>query len=130
MYNNPRRETRHWIGIGFLVVFAVFVAAMIYYMFTYVPTSPPAGMVYWFPFGWLWAFFGFFIFFGLLRFAFWGPWRWGGYRRYGYGYGRENEAYHILRERYARGEITKPQYDAMMRDLYQQQQSPQARPPY
>ena len=70
----------------------------------------------------------FFLFFGLLRFAFWGPRRWAYYGHHGYGYsGRENEAYHILRERYARGEITKDQYDAMMRDLYQQ--PPQQTPP-
>ena len=63
-----------------------------------------------------------------LRFAFWGPRRWAYYGHHGYGYsGRENEAYHILRERYARGEITKDQYDAMMRDLYQQ--PPKQTPP-
>ncbi len=95
---------------------------MLYYIFTYTPTATgPAPFMYWFPFGWIWIFLGFFLFFGLLRFAFWGPRWWGGYyRHYGYGpYGRENDAYHILRERYARGEITKDQYDAMMRDLYQ-----------
>jgi putative membrane protein len=130
MYNERRWHAGHWIRLGFLVVFAVFVAAMIYYMFTYGATAMPAGSVYWFPFGWLWIFFGFFLFFGLLRFAFWGP-RWGYYRHYGYGnYGRENEAYHILRERYARGEITKDQYDAMMRDLYQQQSQQPAPPRY
>ena len=119
MYNQPRRDTRHWIGIAFLAIFAVFVAAMILYMFTVAPTTaPPAGTYYWwFPFGWLWIFIIFFVFFGLFRFAF-RPWGGGYYRHYG-DYGRQNEAYHILRERYARGEITKDQYDAMMRDLYQ-----------
>lgn len=122
MYNERRWHPGHWIRLGFLVVFAVFVAAMIWFLFnlpqTVVTTGPG---FYWVPFGWLWIFLGFFLFFGLLRFAFWGP-RWWGYYRGGYGhgyYGRENEAYHIVRERYARGEITKDQYDAMMRDLYQ-----------
>lgn len=120
MYDDRRWHAGHWIRLGFLAVFAVFVAAMIYYMFTVAPTGVTAGPFFWFPFGWIWIFFGFFLFFGLLRFAFWGPRWWGGYyRHYGY-HGRENEAYHILRERYARGEITKDQYDAMMRDLYQQ----------
>ncbi|HYM39129.1 MAG TPA: SHOCT domain-containing protein [Thermoplasmata archaeon] len=129
MYDERRWHPGHWIRLGFLVIFAVFVVAMIYYMFTYAPGVAGTGpFVYWFPFGWIWIFFGFFLFFGLLRFAFWGP-RWGYYRHYGYGYGRENEAYHILRERYARGEITKDQYDAMMRDLYQQAQNPPPNPP-
>ncbi len=128
-YGSPRRETRHWIALGFLAIFAVLVASMIYFMFTYGPTFMPAGGYYFFPFGFFWVFFIFFIQFGLLRFAFWGPRWWGGYyRHYAYGpYGRQNEAYHILRERYARGEITKDQYEAMMRDLYRQ--PPQQAPP-
>ena len=123
MYNERRRPVGHWIRLGFLAVFAVFVGAMIYFMLFVVPNAP-AGTFPMYPFyrfGWIWAFFVFFLVFGLLRFALF-PWRWGGYYRHGYGYGpygRENEAYHILRERYARGEITKEQYDAMMRDLFQ-----------
>lgn len=128
MYNERRWHAGHWIRVGFLVVFAVFVAAMIYYMFNAPTTVMPAGPFYWFPFGWIWIFFGFFLFFGLLRWAFF-PWGRGYRRWYGYGYqGRQNEAYHILRERYARGEITKDQYDSMMRDLYQQ--PPQSPPGY
>jgi putative membrane protein len=128
MYNDPRWQARRWIGLGFLLVFAVAVAAMIYFLFVVFPGNAPLGTYpfYPFPFGWLWIFFGFFLFFGLLRWAFF-PWHWGGYYRrygYGYGYGRGEAAYHILRERYARGEITKDQYDAMMRDLYQQQAPP------
>ncbi len=66
------------------------------------------------PFGWIWILFGIFVIFGLTRFAF-RPWRWGGYsRRY---WTRYDEPYRILRERYARGEITKEQFDQMMRDL-------------
>ncbi len=134
MYNPPydlnRRAHRHWIGIGFLVVFAVFVAAMIYFMFQYgssfVSGTPGYPPYFWFPFGFFWVFFLFFLLFGVLRFALWGPWRWGGYYRHYGSYGRPNEAYHILRERYARGEITKDQYESMMRDLYQQ--PPQAPP--
>jgi len=126
MYNEPRWHARRWIGLGFLGVFAVFVAAMIYFMFFVFPGAAPAGYYPMFPwgFGWIWVFFGFFLFWGLLRWAFF-PWHRGGYyRRYGYRNGRENEAYHLLRERYARGEITKDQYDAIMRDLYQQPQVP------
>ena len=123
MYNERRWHVGHAIRLGFLAVFGVFVAAMIYFMFVVYPNSP-AGTLPMYPFwgfGWIWVFFGFFLLFGLLRFAFWGPrWGWGGYYRHYGTYGRENEAYHILRERYAHGEITKDQYEAMMRDLYRQ----------
>ena len=83
------------------------------------PGAPP-GLYYGYPFiGW-WFFFPFGIFFLLIvlflasRLIFW-PMRWGS-RRYWYGYGDANE---ILRQRYARGEITKEQYDQMKRDLEQ-----------
>jgi putative membrane protein len=128
MYEARRWHPGDWIRLGFLLVFAVLVAAMIYYRFTTPPTVNGMGHYgWWFPLGGIWLFFGFFLFFGLLRRAFWGPRWWGGYHRgwYGYGWpGRENGAYHILRERYARGEITKDQYDEMMRDLYPQPQNP------
>ena len=127
MYNEPRWHIGHWIRLGFLLIFAVFVAAIIYFMLVVVPTIP-AGTVYpmypFWGFGWIWMLLGLFLIFGLLRFAFWGPRGWGGYYRGYGGYGGPNQAYHILRMRYARGEITKEQYDQMMRDLY-----PQAPPP-
>ncbi len=68
---------------------------------------------FFFPFGWL---FGLFFVFLLFRFLFW-PWGWGwGYSRRYWDYDR---AYHILRERYARGELSKEQFEAMLRDLEQ-----------
>jgi putative membrane protein len=72
-------------------------------------------------FGWWFFFpFGFFFFvivvFFVSRLVFW-PWWGGGWRRrYWYGYG---DAHEILRQRYARGEITKEQFDQMTRDLEQ-----------
>ena len=86
---------------------------------------PAVGTYY--PFGWgFFPFFGFFwilAIFWFVRFLFW-PWRWGGSRRYwGYGWGYGDRAYYILRERYARGEITKEQYDQMIRDLQQHNQA-------
>ncbi|TLY17928.1 MAG: SHOCT domain-containing protein [Thaumarchaeota archaeon] len=60
--------------------------------------------------------FFFFIVFAVFRFLFWG-WGWGGrYRWYGHYWGGPAE---ILKERYARGEITKEQFEQMMRDLEQ-----------
>jgi uncharacterized membrane protein len=127
MYDARRWHRADWVRLGFLVVFAVLVAAALYYRFTVAPTMngiPHFG--WWFRFGGFWIFIGVFLFFGLARRAFWGPRLWGG-ERHGYGsgwYGRADEAFRIVRERYARGEITKDQYDAMMRDLSQPPQSP------
>jgi putative membrane protein len=91
----------------------------------YYPISATAPY-YGYPFfGWFFFPFGFFFIFFLIffvgRLIFW-PWGWGwGWRRrYGYGYGY-SEAHEILRQRYARGEITKEQFDQMSRDLEQHQ---------
>jgi uncharacterized membrane protein len=130
MYEVRRWHPGDWIRLGFLLVFAVFVAAMIYARFTAAPSvhgAPHLG--WWFPFGGIWLLFGLFLFFGLARRAFWGPWWWGGFRRGGYGYGCHgpvDEAYRIVRERYARGEITKDQHDAMMRDLREPPREPRS----
>ena len=89
---------------------------LIFAAWAFHPYYPGPGMYYggwwFFPFGFL-----FFIFFVFLvgRLLFW-PMAWGWRRNYGY---HHDEAYYILRQRYARGEITKDQYDQMMRDLEQ-----------
>jgi uncharacterized membrane protein len=73
---------------------------------------------FFFPFGFLIFFFA--IFFAVRVIFGWGwGWGWrGGYysRRYRYG-GYGGDAMEILRQRYARGEITKDQFDQMTRDL-------------
>ena len=72
-------------------------------------------MYYWFGgfFGWLWPLFVIFLVLWAIRLAFF-PWR--RYRR-GY-YGRRlDPAMDALRQRYARGEITKEQFEQMARDL-------------
>ena len=85
----------------------------------------PAGMPYygnvapWF--GWLFFPFGILFFliliFFVFREAFWGcGGGWGWRRRYWYGFG---DAHEILRQRYARGEITKEHFDQMRTDLEQ-----------
>ncbi len=84
------------------------------------PTAPMTQYTGYPVWGW-WFFFPFGFFFILIivflvsRLIFW-PWGWR--RRYwhGYGYG---DAHEILRQRYARGEITKEQFDQMNRDLGQ-----------
>jgi len=84
-----------------------------------------AGGFFFFPFGLLLLLLLAFLAF---RFAFWGArwgggWRYGAYGhggpwgpRYGMGYGPRG-AEEILRRRYASGELTREQFESMMRDL-------------
>jgi putative membrane protein len=114
----PHRGTAFaWAILGVILVAVIAFFAVIAYRG--YPTMPMTGPGY--PdFGW-WFFFPFGIFFFLIilffvsRMIFW-PMGWGYRRRYWYGYGDANE---ILRQRYARGEITKEQFDQMKRDLEQ-----------
>lgn len=87
------------------------------------PTEPMMAYNGYSVFGWWFFPFGFIFFiiflFLIFRLAFWG-WGWGWRHRYWYGYGY-GDAHEILRQRYARGEITKEQFDQMTRDLEQHQ---------
>jgi uncharacterized membrane protein len=72
---------------------------------------------FFFPFGFL---IFFFVIFFVVRGLFWGwGWGWrGGYSRgYWHNQGYYGDATEILKQRYAKGEITKDQLDQMMRDL-------------
>jgi putative membrane protein len=64
-----------------------------------------------FHFGWLGGIFLLLIIFWIARWFFW-PWRGRGWYRY-----EHRSAESILKERYARGEVTKEQFDQMMHDL-------------
>jgi putative membrane protein len=127
MYDRREWHPGHWIQLGFLTVFAVFVAAAIYFRLTAPQPMNGAAHFGWFPFGGFWIFLVLFLLLGPWRRGAWGPW---GGRRAWPGPGsrlRADEAFHILRERYARGELTKDQYDAMMRDLGGGQENPRSR---
>jgi uncharacterized membrane protein len=114
-----RRPVWAWLLVVVAVLIIVtFVLSAVFYVLR------PMGRAYFpftgyypfffFPFGWI---FGFLILFLLLRWIFW-PWGWG-HRR---GYRGYRDEYHILRVRYARGEITKEQFDQMTRDLQESNQ--------
>ncbi len=115
-----------WGIVALVAIVAIF--ATIGLALYYIPT--PTGAVYpyygFFPFRFFFAIFFIFAIFWFIRWAFWG-WR-SNYREGssgGYGYWRHRDrAYYILRERYAKGEITKEQYDQMARDLEQHKTSP------
>lgn len=101
---NGRRLALLWI-ILFLVVVGIIVAANLVFR--------PVGYYPWYPFGfaWIWVPFAF-LFFFVLRWFFL-PRGWG----YPRGYRMGVNAYSILRERFARGEITREQFEQMSRDL-------------
>ncbi len=112
------RRIMVWGMVGFFALVAVSIAASLIY-WTGQPATMPAGTFRpWFPFGWLGALFFIFIAFWMVRWLFW-PWGW----HYGRHYWRyRDDSYHILRERYAKGEVSKEQYEQMMRDLQQHDQ--------
>lgn len=111
MISNQRgwRHPAIFIAIGAIALLFIIGTSLIFFVFF----APHPFVGYFFPFGIFWVFLLVFLVFGILRWAFWG-WGW---RSRGY-YGRYyDQAHQILRERYARGEITKEQLDQMMRDL-------------
>lgn len=111
-----RRHLFGWVVGGLAVLFAVGMVLAIV-AGAYYPHSGMMGYPY--PYHWYFFPFGFVVFFIFLfligRMLFW-PWGWGGRR--GYWYSHDGAA-EILRERYAKGEITKDQFEQMSRDLEQ-----------
>ncbi len=101
-----------WILIPVVALVAVVTFAVLGFL-TYGAQGPYPwpwwGFFPWFPFAGIWIFFGFLFLFGIFR---WGAGPWG----CSYG-GAHDDSRAILRERYARGEITREQFDRMRRDL-------------
>ncbi|HYU07339.1 MAG TPA: SHOCT domain-containing protein [Thermoplasmata archaeon] len=109
-----QRPYRMWRWAPFVLLAGIFAVAIVVGLISRA-VSPGAPGPVWFPFAGFWVFFVFFALFWAVRWFFW-PWGWGwGYSRRVYWHG--DESYYILRARFARGEITKEQYDQMMRDL-------------
>ena len=109
---------RQWFAAGLLAILALFGLAAVIQAISRSQNpsaSPPL-----FGFSWVWGFFGFFIFIWLIGWMFGFPW-W--YRRGIYDrrwpWERE-EPVEILRVRYAKGELTKEQFEEMRRDLERQ----------
>jgi putative membrane protein len=115
-WNRPR----HFFAWGIFTLVAVIVASIAVSAFFYATRpAPVTGMYYpyfFFPFP-LFFIFGIFAFFWIARWLIF-PWRWGwGYR--GRYWRNQDQSYYIIRERYAKGEITKEQFEQLMRDLQQ-----------
>ncbi len=102
------RRTVRWIFASVIIaVGTLIVLSLLFGRFS------PAGYPPFFFFGW-WIFIPLF-FFGFFFFRWWGwvSWWYSGRRHYN----DYDPALETLRERFARGEITKEQYDQMRRDL-------------
>jgi putative membrane protein len=107
----------YWfLGLLIAVVLVIFVGSVMFQSFMPGFSGYRYGF---FPFGFFFFPFGFILVILLIssvfRWAFWPRWWGGGYRRGYWGYSAD--AFEILRERYARGEISKEQFDQMMQDL-------------
>src|ERR1700730_9208730 len=120
------RSRRGFVGWIFGALVLVLLVGLFVVQFFF--PSPYAGYYGYYPHPWFFFFpFGFaffFLIFFRVRWLFLG-WGWGRGRGYGRGYGRcywhnrgpWDDATQILKQRYAKGEITKDQFDQIMRDL-------------
>ena len=117
MSNQESNRIRRIVGWGIVGLIAVIGVSIVLSLY-FVPRPPGAFYYPFFPlhFGWLGGIFLIFIVFWLARWFFW-PWR-GGY--YSYPHRQRADPASIVRERYAKGEITKEQFEQIMRDLRQE----------
>lgn len=114
----PRRYRRrtNWVAIVVALVLIAVVVALLVLLLESTPSSSPGLFGRYDGLGLFGIFFVLILVFFLVRVAFWGA-RAG--RRGGGGYAGDYEdpAKAIARRRYARGEITKEQYDELVRNL-------------
>lgn len=115
-WGRRRRGPPTWVIVALVAVVAVAVLGTVswWYFAASRGVGPAGPYAFWpfFPFG---IFFVLFVVFFLVRIAFWSSY--GGRGPRGWGYGYRQRAQDILAERYARGEITREQYQQMLRDL-------------
>jgi putative membrane protein len=113
MYSSDvgRRQLR-WALVPVLVIAALVATAIGASLYFNAGPVQDYGWWPWAPFGWFFFIPLVFVAFFVLRFFFWG-W-WGGGRGWYYG---EDSAMQVLRERFARGEITQAQFEQMRKDL-------------
>lgn len=99
-------RTKQIVGssiVGLMVVIGLAIALLVF-------AYSGRGGFFSFHFGWLGGILLLFLVFWIARWFFW-PWR-GGWYRYEY-----RSAEYILKERYAKDEITKERFEQMIRDL-------------
>jgi putative membrane protein len=113
-----------WSIIGLIAAIGLSIALSFYFV------SRPEGGFFQYPFffpfhfSWLGVFFLIFLAFLVARWLFFWPWRERGGGEGGYHSGRQQQrpdAASIVKERYAKGEITREQFEQMLRDLQRQE---------
>ena len=115
MYRSQNRRSAAWLLVPILTIAGIIAIAVGFGAYFSGTGMNPQGY-YWFPFPFFPLIFIpiIFLFFFGFRWFFWGCWGRSSY------YGRYNDsAISVLRERYAKGEITKEQLEQMTRDLEQ-----------
>jgi putative membrane protein len=116
--SNRIRRIVGWGIVGLIVIIALSITLSFYFA-PWRPGGFNYPFFFSFHFGWLGAIFLIFLVFLVARWFFW-PWRGGGgYYSYPHQQ-RPDAAASIVRERYAKGEITREQFEQMMRDLRQE----------
>ena len=117
MNGSYAHPARRWLLVPILVAAGFLATGVIAWFYDGPSTgaySPAPWPFFWFPFGFLFFIPIFFVGFFFVRWIFWGGWGWGwGWNRGYYG----DPALQTLRDRFARGEITREQYEQMRRDL-------------
>ena len=129
--SNSTRRIAGWgiIIVGLIIVVGLSIALSLYY---FAPWRPGVGGDFGYPFffssfpfhfGWLGVILLIFLVFLVARWLFLWAWRErereGGY--YSHQHQQRPDAASIVKERYAKGEITREQFEQMMRDLRQQE---------
>ena len=119
---NRIRRIMGWGIVGLIAVIGLSIALSVYF----APWRP-AGFFHYpfffpFQFGGLGAIFMILIIFLVAR-RFFGPWRGGEDGYYSYLQQQKVDGASIVKERYAKGEITKEQFEQMLDDLRQQERN-------
>ncbi len=118
-----RSDGMRWLWIGLsgmfiLIGLAAVLDVLLYGARTFSPGGNTTSYFWnWAPWNLLWNLIGLFIFLWVLFFlfrVFVRPWRW----HRNWDFWERDSAEEILRQRYARGEITKDQFDKMMDDIH------------
>jgi putative membrane protein len=115
--SNRIRRTVGWGIIGLIAVIGLSIALSIYFASWRTASFNYPFFFFPFHFGWLG---GLFLIIIVLLIAKWFFWSWRRGRYYSYPHQQRPDAASIVKERYAKGEITKEQYEQILRDLRQE----------